>query len=595
MRFKKKDENNSMFITTCALTKLSEETIKQFEFMFYKIEDFKNEFVHFIKNKIYNVINQTPELLEIQNKIDILHRTEGSVSKEKEKKNELRQLYCGRNKILKQQKELNGLSLINEFMKSADMHYKIWLHDDARNNACRDVIASYEKWLKGEGKTIHYQNYGNTNSIKSKRNFTLDGKKRSTMIQFEFYNEEMYIKIFDLSEDYLKDAEKHLKETGKVLTHKWKKIKVNINKKDIFQQELFKDTEYGESKLTRVWKNNGYKYRLQISLKKTSPKVEKIEYTHHKVALDSGTETIAVVRNDGLMYIEELSPDTPRYVDKIADIDRYLDNSSRVVNPDFYRENGTRISNKEAKEMGLVWRKSNRYIKAEKQSKTIYAKLARKRKKNNENTTKNIIILGDNFITEDNNFKAWGMKRCRMSKKAKELYDNGIRKNDYTKQKQDRASAQIPARIKHLCEQKRLLYNEITGLELSTLNHFTGEHNIFTSLRNRVITLDESLISEGNNLENFSKTFGTIEYNGKSYILQRDLYAASKMLFCYYKIEKVKTKGGKEKEIKRWYFDNIGYTEWFNKVFYPKQEKYILKLIKEKLNGKEVNGTILGI
>ena len=190
------------------------------------------------------------------------------------------------------------------------------------------------------------------------------------------------------------------------------------------------------------------------------------------------------------------------------------------------------------------------------------------------------------------------MKRCRMNKKAKEIYDNGIRKNDYTKEAQDRATAQIPARLKSLCEQKKLPYNVIEGLALSTYNHFTQKNDVFLSLKDRIVTLDKNCENKELGIVPFNETFTTIEYNGKKYILQRDLYAASKMLFCYVKKEK-KTyvnKQGEEKEkiVDVWYFNQNEYEKFFNNIFYPAQEKY-LKVLQEQLqNGVKLSGTIFG-
>lgn len=594
MRYTDKDKEVNMFITTFAFKNLNKTTMKQFEFMFDKVEDFKNEFVHFIRQRIYKVSNNIPELIEIQQKIDNLHETEGKVSKDSEKKDELKELYRERRKILKKLPCLGFNSLKSDFMKSADLHYKIWLHDNIRSNACNEVISAYEKYLKGMGKEIHYQNYGNTNAIKSVRNIYPNGKKRSSAIQFEFKGKDVFVKIYDLSDDYLDKSEKHFKETGRVLTHKWLKIKLNINKKDLFQLELFNSPEYGESKLVRIWKNNKYEYRLQLSLKKISPKVQSIINPNYKVAIDFGTETAAVVRSDGEMFIEEIAPNIPRYTNKIAELDVYMEHSKIAMNPEFYRENGTRISKREAKEKGLIWVTSNRYKKAKNLRKTIYAKQARRRKKSNELTTKKIYTFGNEFATEDNNFKAWGMKICRMNEKAKKIYDNGIRKSDYPKQQSDRAVAQIPTRLESLCKQKHQSYEEITGLNLSTLNHFTGKNDLFTSLKDRIISFDETLVKDFDEAADFRDTFTSVEYNGKSYFLQRDLYAASKMLFCYYKIEKQTLKSGKEIEVKKWYFDNIGYSKWFDEVFYSNQEKYIFELMKRRYNGEKINGTILG-
>lgn len=89
---------------------------------------------------------------------------------------------------------------------------------------------------------------------------------------------------------------------------------------------------------------------------------------------------------------------------------------------------------------------------------------------------------------------------------------------------------------------------------------------------------------------NFSETFDIVKDNdGKEYILQRDLYAAAKMIYCIPHIEK----RGK-KEVTVWEFDQEGFEKFFSEKFYPKQEKYIKELIKQKNLGVKLSGTILG-
>lgn len=67
----------------------------------------------------------------------------------------------------------------------------------------------------------------------------------------------------------------------------------------------------------------------------------------------------------------------------------------------------------------------------------------------------------------------------------------------------------------------------------------------------------------------------------------KTLYAASKMIYCYSKMEKTKI-------VEHWYFDQEGYEKFFDEIFYPAQEVYIKQLIEDKKFGKHINGTILG-
>ena len=604
MKLKKDNDFESMFVTTFAFKKVSNKIEKQFELLFKQIENYKNDFVIFINNRIEEIKKEDEELKDIQNKIDELHNTEGKVSKEEEKSDELKQLYRKKASIIgkyfyEKEGKLNRYQLMKDFNQVASLEYNIYLHDDAKSFAKQDVIASLEKWIKGEGKCIHTHKYGTTTAIQSRRNIDDNGNTRSTMIQFVFENEKMYARMWDLNSEYIEEQKNRLAKGEKIQQHKWVEIRVNINKKDVYQQQIFSSPRYGNAKLTKIWKNGKWLYRLQISLKDYSPVVKEYNNQNYKVAIDCGIETNAVVRSDGYMYIEEISPDTPRFAVEKVILQQNIDNNLRKQNPHRYKENGVPYSKKEAIELNLKpYTFSNHLKRKKEQIKTICAKNARKRAKNNEKSTKTIFELGNEFYIEKNNFKAWKMKRCRMNKKAKEIYDNGIRKNDYTKEAQDRATAQIPARLKSLCEQKNLPYNVIEGLALSTYNHFTQKNDVFLSLKDRIVTLDKNCENKELGIVPFNETFTTIEHNGKKYILQRDLYAASKMLFCYVKKEK-KTyvnKQGEEKEkiVDVWYFNQNKYEKFFDNIFYPAQEKY-LKVLQEQLqNGVKLSGTIFG-
>lgn len=605
MRYRKKEEKNeNMYVVDFAFKKLSKSTEKQFNLLFTKIEDYKNDFVNFINNRIDEIKKEDEEIKKIQDEIDLLHNTEGKVAKQEEKSDRLRELYKEKGKKIApyyfdENGKLNKYQLVKDFNAQASIEYNIYLHDDAKSYACQNVISSLEKWMKGEGKNIHTHKYGTTNAITSRRNINDEGKTRSTMIQFVFEGETLYVRMWDLNDEYIEKQKKNLKENKGLAYHKCKLIRLNVNRKDEYQNLIFKAPRYGNAKLVRIWKHNRYFYRVQISLKGISPIIGRYTHPHHRVGIDCGTETNAVVRDDGLMYIEEVSPDTPRCVEAIILKQQKRDNSIKILNPERYKENGVPYSKKEAKNLNLPnYVFSNNATKLRKEIKTMYAVNSRRRKKNNEKSAKNILELGDRFYIESNNFVAWKMKMCRMSKKAKAKYDNGIRKSDYPKQAQDRATAQIPARIKSVCTQKGLEYNVVKGLNLSTYNHFTKQNDIFTSLKDRIITLDEKCIDEENGIVSFDNTFSSIEYNGKKYILQRDLYAASKMIYCYSKMKKEKytDKDGNEKTklVEHWYFDQEGYEKFFDEIFYPAQEAYIKQLIEDKKLGKHINGTILG-
>ena len=209
MKLKKDNDFESMFVTTFAFKKVSNKIEKQFELLFKQIENYKNDFVIFINNRIEEIKKEDEELKDIQNKIDELHNTEGKVSKEEEKSDELKQLYRKKASIIgkyfyEKEGKLNRYQLMKDFNQIASLEYNIYLHDDAKSFAKQNVIASLEKWIKGEGKYIHTHKYGTTTAIQSRRNIDDNGNTRSTMIQFVFENEKMYARMWDLNPEYVK-------------------------------------------------------------------------------------------------------------------------------------------------------------------------------------------------------------------------------------------------------------------------------------------------------------------------------------------------------------------------------------------------------
>ena len=70
MKLKKDNDFESMFVTTFAFKKISNKIEKQFELLFKQIENYKNDFVTFINNRIEEIKEEDEELKDIQNKIN---------------------------------------------------------------------------------------------------------------------------------------------------------------------------------------------------------------------------------------------------------------------------------------------------------------------------------------------------------------------------------------------------------------------------------------------------------------------------------------------------------------------------------------------
>lgn len=136
------------------------------------------------------------------------------------------------------------------------------------------------------------------------------------------------------------------------------------------------------------------------------------------------------------------------------------------------------------------------------------------------------------------------------------------------------------------------------GFNTSTYNHFTDKNDIFLGLQYRKLVFDTTIVSAdySDAVINLEQTFAEIEHNGNKYLVQRDIYGASKLLFLNtVKEKRVDAKTGREYEVTIHKIDREKYSKWFEDVFYPKHIEYLKYLISLYNLGVKLNGTILGV
>ena len=118
-------------------------------------------------------------------------------------------------------------------------------------------------------------------------------------------------------------------------------------------------------------------------------------------------------------------------------------------------------------------------------------------------------------------------------------------------------------------------------------------------IKDKLVVFDKSTVSSSYNKRavEFEKTFAVIrDKDNNCYLIQRDLYAAAKMLFFYKVTEEcVDEKSGRHYTKDVWVFDQKGFEKFFDEVFYPKHIEYIQYLIKARNLGVEINPIILGV
>ena len=188
----------------------------------------------------------------------------------------------------------------------------------------------------------------------------------------------------------------------------WNDLRLRIKEKrnDIYNLQSKND----RTKYIRILKRKirrKTRYFIQIIKEGISPK--KRNYGKETVGLDIGTSSVAIV-SDSCVKLEKLS-NTENEYKKLRRLDRKLERSKRINNPENYRNDGT------IKKGSKIWIYSNRYIKLRQKRKDFYRKLSSKRKEYQEILANKIISLGVDIKVETMRFNA-------LQKRAKETTIN---------------------------------------------------------------------------------------------------------------------------------------------------------------------------
>lgn len=417
-------------------------------------DKFKNEFIDYMWSFINKYREEDKEFSNALDYINNQPKNSDKIVNKEERSEKLSQAYKIVGDKVNTENIISRNERTKEFRKIYSKKYNIYLADDEKDYLCDDVIQGFKDFFFYKGKKVEKKAVGNnTRALRHKPMFSKkkDGSisdKKQGSASIVFNNGKAYYRIWDLRPEALEhifavwdeDNQKFNTPSGNCPAHKYIEYEIYCDETDALQKQLMSNEYLGYTKLVKYWKKGKERFRVQINFEKTSPVVNSIKTHKGIVGVDWGTETAAVVRDDGFQKIIELTPNSPRVTERIKELDRYMNNSRVATNPTLYNSDGTvKFTKKEMKELGLKWEKSHRYIKARNERREIYRKNTELRKLNNNKTVKHdIIVLGNEFHTEFNPFNAWGMKTCRMSEKTKEKYDTNNRK-DYTKQIHDRA------------------------------------------------------------------------------------------------------------------------------------------------------------
>ena len=287
----------------------------------------------------------------------------------KDKATEIKKLY----------KELDKLKYeakITEYGFKMDIaaFYKHFKDNIGSNVAIHGIAANvwvaFRKMLYGNGNNVHYKKRGDINSLKGG---PIAKKSGGSEIIFR----------------------------GEYIEWKGLKIPFKLDKNNAYECEMLsKRVKY--CRIVKKPGKNKPRWYIQLSLEgKPALKVDKNtgEIIHPvgegSVGIDIGPQTIAFV-SDRVADLQELAPGVENIERSKKLIMRKMDRSRRATNPDYYNEDGTI-----KRGIKLNWKKSNNYIKLQKELSYIQHQQAETRKRQHTELANYLLSLGNRFFVED--------------------------------------------------------------------------------------------------------------------------------------------------------------------------------------------------
>ena len=238
-----------------------------------------------------------------------------------------------------------------------------------------DVWRSFDKFLFGNGRFIHFSKRGSLRSVASQQN----GNGMT-------YKNGYFIWSGGQSKN-------------KIIL----KIKVTPPKNDYEKEMLSKKIKY--LRIVKKWVKTRYKYYLQFALEGKPVKKDRI-VNKGNVGIDIGTQTVAISSADSVKILE-LADKIDKNHTKKKILQRKMDRSRRYTNPQNYNEDGT--IKKPPKGQRFSWYKSKKYIQLAGKVRELERKNAGIRKYQHTCLANWILSLGDTVYVEQMNFS--GLQR----------------------------------------------------------------------------------------------------------------------------------------------------------------------------------------
>lgn len=238
-----------------------------------------------------------------------------------------------------------------------------------------DVWRSFDKFLFGNGRFIHFSKRGSLRSVASQKN----GNGMTYKNGYFIWNGGQ--------------------SKNKIIL----KIKVTPPKNEYEKEMLSKKIKY--LRIVKKWVKTRYKYYLQFALEGKPVKKDRI-VNKGNVGIDIGTQTVAISSANSVKILE-LADKIDKNHTKKKILQRKMDRSRRYTNPQNYNEDGT--IKKPPKGQRFSWYKSKKYIQLAGKVRELERKNADIRKYQHTCLANWILSLGDTVYVEQMNFS--GLQR----------------------------------------------------------------------------------------------------------------------------------------------------------------------------------------
>ena len=340
---------------------------------------------------------------------------------------------------------------LDKYVSVMQKHYRNHISSHQAQAEVNAVYAGMKKVLYGVGKKLHFKRYNDYACIKQK-------------------NDSTGVKILDWSS--CRFMKKIFKFKALPDTQYMREVVSNTN--------LSLDVVY--SSLKRIEFNSGFKYYVIITIRGEAPKTVKLPSNRSRTGVDFGPSTIATV-SESNVHLEELAPRSLEYEKKIRHLQRLVDHSMRVNNPDNYNKDGT------IKKGRHKWFLTRRCKKLKRKIRVLFRKQSAYIATTHNAFLNRLIAETSEFILEPMSFKALQKKAKKTERsdkvstvKSKDGSEKKVckykRKKRFGHSIKNRSPGLMQSRLKQKAIQYDIPFFEInrTQYRASQLHHDTGEY-----------------------------------------------------------------------------------------------------------------------